>query len=85
MLVKQLAILANLATLVFIVYMLAKSGLPEKNEILIVASIFTTPILSLVAFWNSGRGPSSPNKEESTFELARKALRAKLRRLAEHS
>jgi hypothetical protein len=85
MLVKQLAILANLAMLLFVAYMFAEYGMPKNGEILQVVVFVAAPTLSLAAIWRSGRGPSLPNKEESTFELARKALRAKLRRLAEHS
>lgn len=79
--VKPLAIIANLSTLGVWIYFSISEGLrnTDVSDILFLMLIFSTPILSLVAlFWSAGIAD-----EESTFSLMRKAIRAKLRKIAD--
>ncbi len=77
---RSLAFIANLGLLGLVGYMTINFGLPSQNEVLMMGTMIAAPILSLVALWRSASHVGK--QEESTFQLARKAIRAKLREAA---
>ena len=80
---RIVAIIANLSLLAGLAYMLAEVGFPKPHEATFVLLIFLAPVASLIAFWLDSRQGKARNREDSTLQLARKAVRAKLRRAAQ--
>ncbi len=74
---RKLAIVANLGLLSWVLYMY----LTEDADIEIALLVSCPAIMSLIALKRTSV-PSASKSEESTFELARQALRAKLRNAA---
>jgi hypothetical protein len=79
-LIRKLALLANVVMLATFVYFVAQHGLPKDGEVFLSTLMFAAPGLSLIALF--GRTAADQSTELSTFELARRAFRVWLKRLA---
>lgn len=78
---KAAAVIANVYLIGVVVYMFAENGPPNDDELFFVLGMIVAPVLSI---WALAQVPSVPSSaEESTAGLARRALRAKLKKAAE--
>lgn len=79
---KLIAWALNLLLLALTAAEVSKRGMPRGDDYWYVVVMFAAPIASSIALWfaRPARGT-----EESTYSLARKALRARLRRMGEAS
>jgi hypothetical protein len=80
MTLKTIAIAANLGLLGVVLYALTQYGTPSGDDQLMVLMMVVAPVLSIITLVRIEQ-PSSD--EESTANLARKALRAKLKKAAD--
>ena len=80
--IRTLAVLANLAQLALVIYLINTNGVPRNPIDWAIFSAFTlVPIVSLATLI-ANRQPNK-DREESTLNLARRAVRAKLQKVAD--